>query len=224
MSSIGSRSDDDLDPEYELSLRIAMERSKVETRGSSESATSLLPLSRLVLVPAAPARTHTPKSEARAARRERQRQRKRSEAEQSVHRLRGIAAELDEDARLLEWVYRRSLTTAETDARRLQQKNAKALRIAIEQFEREATETATDASRLAKLKWEQDREVLRLKGLVILSDDDHDDLGSSSDDSFDSPPTTDSYSCAGDQKGKGSARKWRLSRLCLRFTYVLASL
>ena len=56
--------------------------------------------------------------------------------------------ELDEDERLLTWVYRRSLTTVETDARRLRWKNTKALRIAIEQFEREAAA----AARLAKLK------------------------------------------------------------------------
>ena len=53
---------------------------------------------------------------------------------------RGMQTELDEDVRLLDSVYRWSLTTAETDAQRLRQKNA------IEQSEREAAE----AARLAK--------------------------------------------------------------------------
>ena len=59
-----------------------------------------------------------------------------------MRRRRGMEAEPDEDARLLERVYRRSLTTAETDARRLRRKNAKALRLAIEQLECEAKEAA----------------------------------------------------------------------------------
>ncbi|KAE8801952.1 hypothetical protein D1007_22211 [Hordeum vulgare] len=141
MLSFGSRSDDDLDPDYELALRIALERSKVETRDSGPSrsarssgtwpAQSAPPLRRLlapsvvapprgqrwVLVPVTPARTRTPESEACAARRERQRQRERSEMEQSVRRSRGIDVEPDDNARLLEWVYRRSLTTAVTVVR-----------------------------------------------------------------------------------------------------------
>ena len=77
------------------------------------------------------------------------------------------------------------------------------LRIAIEQSEREA-------ARLAKLKRQQDREVRRLKCLIILSDtsDNNDDRGSSSDDSDDPPPAADAYNCAGDRKGKGPTRKW----------------
>jgi hypothetical protein len=105
-----------------------------------------------VLVPAPPARTRTPESEARAAHRERQRARERDVAEQSTRRRRGMEADPDEDARLLAWVYCRSLTTAETDARRLRRKNAKALRLAIEQSEREVTEAAVEAARMAKLK------------------------------------------------------------------------
>ena len=54
----------------------------------------------------------------------------------------------DEDERLIQWVYCRSLTTAETDARRLRRINAKQLRIGIEQSELEAAE----AARVAKLK------------------------------------------------------------------------
>ncbi|KAE8788309.1 Phosphorylated carbohydrates phosphatase [Hordeum vulgare] len=114
----------------------------------------------------------------------------------------------DEDARLLKWVYRRSLTTVETDAQRLRRKNAKTHRIAIEESEREAAKAAAEAVRLAKLKREQDREIRWLERLVFLSDDDDDNLGSSSYDSAESPPPADSCSCAGDRKGKGSARKW----------------
>ena len=44
--------------------------------------------------------------------------------------------------------------TAETDARRLRRKNAKALRLAIEQSEREATEAVAEKARVARLKWE----------------------------------------------------------------------
>ncbi|KAE8777005.1 Phosphorylated carbohydrates phosphatase [Hordeum vulgare] len=110
-----------------------------------------------------------------------------------------MEAKPDEDAWLLEWFYFRALTTAETDARWFRQKNVKVLRIAIEFFTAEA---AAEEARLAKLKWEHDREVWRLKGLVMLSDDDDVDHGSSSD----SPPSVDSYSCTGDQKHKGPAR------------------
>ncbi|KAE8769190.1 hypothetical protein D1007_59217 [Hordeum vulgare] len=143
MPSFGSRSNDDLDPEYKLALRIALEQSKVETGGAPDRQPRRFP-SGAARIPV--------------------------------------------------------LAPPETDARRLRRKNAKAPRIAIEQSKHEATE----AARLAKLKREQDREVRRLKGLVILSDDDDDDHDSSSD----SPLAVDSYSCVGDRKGKGPARKW----------------
>ncbi|KAE8800598.1 Phosphorylated carbohydrates phosphatase [Hordeum vulgare] len=143
----------------------------------------------------------------RAARRERQRQRERSEAEQSLHRHRGTEAEPDEDVRLLEWVYRRSLTTIETNARRLRRKNTKALRIAIEQSKREAVEVAMEAAQLTKIKSERDREVRWLKGLINLADDYDGDDNSSSDDSVDSPPAADYYSYAGHMKGKEPTRK-----------------
>ena len=97
----------------------------------------------------------------------------------------------------------RSLTTAETDARRLGRKNAKALRLAIEQSEREAKEAAAEKVRVARLKREQDRAVRRMKGLIVLEDS----CTFSSDDQ-DPPPAADAYSCAGDRKGKGPARKW----------------
>ena len=49
--------------------------------------------------------------------------------------------------------------TTETDARWLRGKNAKALRLAIEQSEREAKKKSLEAARLAKLKRQQDQAV-----------------------------------------------------------------
>lgn len=54
------------------------------------------------------------------------------------------------------------LTTAEMDVRRLRRKNAKALWLAIEQPEREAAK----ATRVAKLKRQQDRAIRWMKGLM----------------------------------------------------------
>ena len=102
-----------------------------------------------------------------------------------------LPAEPGKDERLLAWVYRRSLTMAETDARRLRRKNAKALRLANEQSEREAKEKATEAAWLAKLWRQQDRAVQRLKGLVIVS-------SSSSDETDDPPPAADGYNYTDD--------------------------
>ncbi|KAE8797459.1 Phosphorylated carbohydrates phosphatase [Hordeum vulgare] len=167
---------------------------------------------RYVLVPAPPtsASTRTPESKAHVARRERQRSLGRGEAGQSVRCHRGMPTERDEDERLLAWVYRRSLTTAEKDARRLRRKNAKAPRLAIEQSEREAKEAAKEKTRLARLKQEQDKAVRRIKELIVLSDDDYDnsESDSSSYDDQDPLPATDDYSCVGDPKGKGPAKKW----------------
>ena len=128
-------------------------------------------------MPAPLARTCTSDSEARATRRERQRERERDAAQSSVRR-RGLPAEPDGDEWLLVWVYRRSLTTAETGARLLCLKNDKALRLAVEQSEREAKEKATEAARLAKLKGQQDRAIRCLKGLIIVSSSNDDGGGS----------------------------------------------
>ncbi|KAE8818089.1 hypothetical protein D1007_04193 [Hordeum vulgare] len=108
---------------------------------------------RWVLVPTLSARgqTRTPESEACATHRERQWQRERREAEQSMHRPR-YGGKAGRGHALLEWVYRWPLTIAGTDARPLQPEERKALRIAIEQSEREVTEVAAEAARLAKLK------------------------------------------------------------------------
>ena len=92
----------------------------------------------------------------------------------------------------------------EMDARRLRRKNAKALRIAIEQSERKAAEAAAEAARLAKLKRQQDREVRRLKGLVILSDSDSDD-GDDDVDERGGGAATRGGACAGARPG----RQWR---------------
>ena len=99
----------------------------------------------------------------------------REAAEQSARHHRGTEPDANVDGRLLAWVYRHTLMTTETDARRLQRKNTKALRLAIEQSEREAKEAATEKARVARLKREQDRAVRRMKGLIVLSDSDSDD-------------------------------------------------
>ena len=49
--------------------------------------------------------------------------------------------------------------TAETDARRLRRKNAKALRLAIEQSKREEKEAAAEKARVVRVEREQDEEV-----------------------------------------------------------------
>ena len=97
---------------------------------------------RWVLVAAPPARKRTLESEAHAAHCERRRARESDAAEQSTHRRRRTEPDADENTRLLAWVYRPSLTTTETGAHRLRRKNAKVLRLAIEQSEREAKEAS----------------------------------------------------------------------------------
>lgn len=114
-----------------------------------------------------------------------------------------MPAKPDKDEQLLSWVYRCSLTTAETDARRLRRKNAKARRLAIEQSEHEAAEAAVKASQVAKLKWQHDWVVWWMKMLIVVSnslEDGDDRHGSYSDKSDDPPPTADTYSYACDQK------------------------
>ncbi|KAE8797919.1 Phosphorylated carbohydrates phosphatase [Hordeum vulgare] len=194
MSSSNNRSDEELDPDFQLVLRVALERSRWRPEATLDlqprrflagAAPDLEPHRFLVgaaptsaLAPPGPCAASTGglrntrhpyvipyppvgccSSKVRASRREWQRQRERWEAEQCVRRRHAIEAEPDKDAQLLEWVYRRSLTTAETDARRLRRKNTKALRIAIEQSEREAAVATTEAARLAKLKRQRDKEV-----------------------------------------------------------------
>ncbi|KAE8814678.1 Phosphorylated carbohydrates phosphatase [Hordeum vulgare] len=111
-----------------------------------------------------------------------------------------MPAEPGNDECLLALVYRRSLTTVETHARRLR-RNAKALRLAIEQSEREAKKLAKEKARLMKMKWGQGRPS---DGRPHRPLDDGDKGTSSSD----PPPVVDSYSCVGDPKGRGPVRKW----------------
>ena len=109
----------------------------------------------------------------------------------------------DKNDCLFEWACRRSLTEAETKARRLRRINAKQLRLGIEQSKWEAAVTVAKATRVAKLKRKQDRIVRRLQGYIVISD------SSSSDGSdVDPPPAADSYSCTGDRNGKRPTRKW----------------
>jgi hypothetical protein len=86
-------------------------------------------------------------------------------------------------------VLRRSLTTAETDARRLRRKNAKALRLTIK---------ASAKAKAMRDAQEQERLLRRLAGehMIKLSDNSDDD----------DPLAADAYT--EDRKGKGVARKW----------------
>ena len=110
----------------------------------------------------------------------------------------------DEEECLLQWVYRRALTTAETDGRWLWRINTKHLWLGIEQSEQEAAAEA-EAAKVTKLKRKQERNVRRLKGYIVISDSSDDD-GSDSD--VDPPPAADAPSSAGDPKDKGPARRW----------------
>ncbi|KAE8771615.1 Phosphorylated carbohydrates phosphatase [Hordeum vulgare] len=100
---------------------------------------------------------------------------------------------------------------AEKEVCLIWQKNAKALRLAIDQSECEAKEATTEAAWFAKLKQEQDKTARRIKEIIALSDsndDDNNDDGCTSDnDDQDPASATDAYSCAGDWKCKGPMRK-----------------
>ncbi|KAE8775172.1 hypothetical protein D1007_52380 [Hordeum vulgare] len=88
---------------------------------------------------------------------------------------------------------------------------SKALRLAIEQSEREAAKAAARAARVAKLKRQQDKVVRQLKGLSILfsSDSFDDDYHNASFDNSDNPPpVVDAYNNVVDRKGKRPVRKW----------------
>ena len=120
---------------------------------------------------------------------------------------------VDPEVALLASVIRRSLTTAETDARRLRRKNANTLRLAIELSKREATKEAVAKAKAARHAKEQDQ-----IGSTFNSDDEHEvqlqirsekrlhlQLGRRA------PPHTDAYTKewhnrANNQKGKGPAR------------------
>jgi hypothetical protein len=116
-------------------------------------------------------------------------------------------ASVDPEDTLIASVVRRSLTTAESDAKRLWWKNVKAVRLAIELSEREAS-TKAEARRHFE---EQERLLRRLAGVQMdLLDDDG---GKSSfDDNNDDPPAVEDYtggqSSTVSRKVKGTARKW----------------
>ena len=99
----------------------------------------------------------------------------------------------DDEECLLQWVYRRLLTTAETDARRLRRINAKQLRLGIEQSEREA--------RVDKLKRKQHRVIQRLQGFIAISNFSSSDGSDGSD--GDPPPATDRTTVSATERAKG---------------------
>lgn len=161
-----------------------------------------------------------PESEARAACRERQQEREREAATSSRQ-----SHVIDPDDQLLAAVLRRSLTTVKTDAWRLRSKNAKVLRPAIEQSEREVAEKVVAKAKAARQAKEQARTVCWMAGIISFDDDSN--VCDGSDVSDDAHPTaaayTLGYSHTGDRKGKGPARKWLCPTRPLRFVYVSSS-
>lgn len=95
----------------------------------------------------------TPESEVCTVRRERHRARERAALSQaaakSSHRRHGLPEALDEEEQLLAVVYQRSLTMPGMNARWRRWKNAKALRLVIEQSAHEAAEKASVKARAA---------------------------------------------------------------------------
>lgn len=85
--------------------------------------------------------------------------------------------------------------TAETDVCRLRRKNVKALRLSIEQSEREAAVAAAKATKLAK---QQNRGVWRMADYI---DSSSEDFGVT-DGSDDFDVYTEGYNRSGDRTGK----------------------
>ncbi|KAE8816585.1 hypothetical protein D1007_05925 [Hordeum vulgare] len=100
-------------------------------------------------------RTRTPEYEVRATRLERHWERERGEVVAS--RLSTLSALVDPENALLAGVLRRSLTTTESDARRLRRKNADVLRLAIQLSERGATKEVATKAKAARHAKEQAR-------------------------------------------------------------------
>ncbi|KAE8793975.1 Phosphorylated carbohydrates phosphatase [Hordeum vulgare] len=94
----------------------------------------------------------------------------------------------DEEERLPQWVYRRSLTTTEVVVTRLWRINTKQLRLGIEQPELEATEATT---MVAKLRSKQDRVVRCLQGYIVISYSSDDNGSDSNGSDIDPPSATD---------------------------------
>ncbi|KAE8818215.1 hypothetical protein D1007_04093 [Hordeum vulgare] len=154
-------------------------------------------------------RTRTPEPEARATRRERQQNREKGEALAS--RRSTLSASVDYEDALLAGVLRRSLTTTESDARRLRRKNADTLQLAIQLSEREAAKEAATKAKSARHAKEQARLLCRLCGMhckfVEDGEGDSDASTSGSDDNDDNAPshvdayTEDGHNCVDDRKG-----------------------
>nr|BDI54670.1 hypothetical protein [Triticum aestivum] len=236
MSSSGSLSDEDVDPKYELALRVALELSKVDTGGSSGSAASP---SRRFPVGASRTSTLAPPGPC-AALTGGQRDRRLPQAVPLPRRLLLPHAVPSPCWLLLPLVgsggclcpprppgcARQSRRRAPPAARGSGQGRGRlwrALSNAGVGYRRSlrrtsdpsrgstaagALEKAKETARLAKLRRQQDRVVQCVKGLVIIDSSSDDDGGSSSDESDDPPPADNGYSYAGDQKVKGTARKW----------------
>lgn len=105
---------------------------------------------------------------------------------------------------------RRSLTSAETDARRLQHKNVMALWLGIEVSKRLARENEIAKTRAEHHTKEWDRAIHRLSG-YISSTSDISTTGTKNDD--EDPPSADAYTQqmyhrSGYCKGKGPDKKW----------------
>lgn len=86
-------------------------------------------------------------------------------------------------------VLRRSLTTTETDARRLRRKNAKVW-LGIEHSEREAAKKAAGEAKAARLTKEHNRVARRFTGFMSSS---LYDSGMMSTNNDNAPPTADAY-------------------------------
>lgn len=116
----------------------------------------------------------------------------------------------DPEEQLLCEVMRRSLTSAETDARHLRCKNAKALWLGVEASEHLAREKKSAKAKAAHHTKEQARTISRLSGYISSALD----IGiTSTDNDDDNPSAVDAYTkeiyCrSSDRKGKGSAKKW----------------
>lgn len=94
-----------------------------------------------------------------------------SEAAASSSRRRRELWATDADEKLLTYILHRWLTMAEMDVRRLRRKNVKALRLSIEQSEREEAEKAAKVTLLVK---QQNHDIRRMADFIDSSSDDSD--------------------------------------------------
>lgn len=113
---------------------------------------------------------------------------------------------VDPNNQLLAAVLRRSLAMAKTDARLLRHKNAKALRLGIEQLERKTAEKLPAEAKTARLAKEQACAVHRMAGIVSSDSD--------SNNSDDASPAADTYT-----EGKGEEMVIFDALVRLRFSF-----